>query len=815
MSHNLQFSRLALAILIVVAVAVGVSPTALRAGDISTSAANHDSAFSPSVRADEPQAVTEEDLAGLEATLVAMFQIKVDALFEGGLDEQEDKESQAEFDRLVTEWGNVLYRYYVEQGQGTIQDARQRMRYRLENISDSGIGLAEPYIDWAVAQVVAAAGPVDVPEPTPTPYEITPGLQTFGRAADGTMSGVYTDPVLPGGPVVGFSVTADGVASYQVQEAAGAETVVARYVDEAQATVEWKGVEIDGYGPLTGEQRAALADLSSDTLIDAIALIPLELGCQEEAEIDPLQLAALLLPWQMRLKYLSTDRVEEAGDMAARSSCPYFTSTEGQEVNASEQGLSSQILLSRAAPVPVVMGYFPFDVDGALEPVSSLGVGTSCRMPTAFARNIPPHPLFTSNLDTSSRRGPGHLTLIKVDGRVRGERTIPQQISIVQTDKFGHCGAMCRGACGMDCTLTNCTQTEEWHCVQGENGLNIGHGDMLRTVVYDCGVHPGCIAHDNCYDACNSRWGCGTFVAAHCRHITPAGLVRGGDIVGTSCDGEAIGKYGRTTALNWARGGGPYEERWRFEYNDPFPMARDLRACPPTVLIEWKETGDKPGEVYFVASTLQPEDLPTAFQFQWTFPDPVGAVFAGTGQKSDAVNHVFPGPGTYQVLFTLLTIEGEWVKDELVEVKVTGAKEVEPAGECLGARFHVVQVREDGVKSREYDCILLPKSVWIESAEKIKGAPLTEDEIIGVEDYYAKLILSYSNMEALAKALPPKCLEAVMQDNLWVIFDGSYIDYAGNGTIAYRAQFERGTKISEEKTEQPPPSGTNPFSNIK
>src|SRR5690606_18680651 len=83
-------------------------------------------------------------------------------------------------------------------------------------------------------------------------------------------------------------------------------------------------------------------------------------------------------------------------------------------------------------------------------------------------------------------------------------------------DEFGPCQATCRGACGADCTTKNCKYESKERCEKDEFGNNTGLSSIIHS--YTCGVHPACIAHDDCYDECNQRHGCGSWGAAYCRH---------------------------------------------------------------------------------------------------------------------------------------------------------------------------------------------------------------------------------------------------------------------------------------------------------
>lgn len=116
----------------------------------------------------------------------------------------------------------------------------------------------------------------------------------------------------------------------------------------------------------------------------------------------------------------------------------------------------------------------------------------------------------------------------------------------LEGDLAGPCGAVCRGACGADCPSTNCTVTYRTRCESD--------GGVWHLTIYNCGVHDGCVAHDDCYDDCHRSYGCGTWGAALCRR---------------GCDAVASGTYSTGVAGLWAKGYGPFQRRIDFEYRAP------------------------------------------------------------------------------------------------------------------------------------------------------------------------------------------------------------------------------------------------------
>lgn len=249
-----------------------------------------------------------------------------------------------------------------------------------------------------------------------------------------------------------------GSVSYRV-EVGGETAAQARYALDGggelrveiaagdRGTMVWGGTAIDGFGPLAGEQEAALADLAADGVMAyALAMAPLELACERD-DVPPAALAALLLPWQLLLKYHAAAPAEEIRSAADQASCLYFASP--REAYESSRPLRAYPLLSYEDPFPNVFGFAPFDAAGALA----------------------------------------------------AQRLAPQ----VQQDRYGPGGATCRGACGPDCEPANCgTPSEAWRCIT-ENGSNTGYKELW--LVYSCGTHAGCREHDDCYDFCKDRFG--------------------------------------------------------------------------------------------------------------------------------------------------------------------------------------------------------------------------------------------------------------------------------------------------------------------
>ena len=128
---------------------------------------------------------------------------------------------------------------------------------------------------------------------------------------------------------------------------------------------------------------------------------------------------------------------------------------------------------------------------------------------------------------------------------------------------MGTCGALCRGACGADCDLDNYKLSIDYQCELDEEGKNTGYA--YRALIYDCGMHRGCINHDDCYDICNMANGCNSWSVAICRHSVLPG---GSDLNAGFCDQTAIMQEGPIDPALWAYGFGYMSDRKTFIYRD-------------------------------------------------------------------------------------------------------------------------------------------------------------------------------------------------------------------------------------------------------
>jgi hypothetical protein len=103
----------------------------------------------------------------------------------------------------------------------------------------------------------------------------------------------------------------------------------------------------------------------------------------------------------------------------------------------------------------------------------------------------------------------------------------------------------------------------------------------VQYLIYDCGMHQGCIDHDNCYDQCNLEYGCGTWSAAVCRHAWTIDALLAVTQPNWWCDQKAIAEHGPIYPPLWMEGYGPQPMRETFEYQDmDYGKQKSLERCP-------------------------------------------------------------------------------------------------------------------------------------------------------------------------------------------------------------------------------------------
>ncbi len=91
-------------------------------------------------------------------------------------------------------------------------------------------------------------------------------------------------------------------------------------------------------------------------------------------------------------------------------------------------------------------------------------------------------------------------------------------------------GAECRGACGMDCPDSRCTNI-------GDLQVQVNEGICTYKNLTVCPSHKGCIDHDACYDYCTEKAGDNSVVFGHCHGL---------------CNGRCYDEYGVIQCSKWA-----------------------------------------------------------------------------------------------------------------------------------------------------------------------------------------------------------------------------------------------------------------------
>ncbi len=352
-------------------------------------------------------------------------------------------------------------------------------------------------------------------------------LEISSLSDNGDISGVYFLERGLDKKQIFFTVDQRGNAFYNLDgDPAGPLKI--QFTAENTVEIQWNKQSWDGNGPLSATEKASLVAAFESDLGQGLTSIPLQAACRSDSDLTPGQMAALLVPLQMKYKYLVSNRSGLAEELIQEYPC-----------SSSEHGLSSGlgsnlVQFTISAPVPVVPGFFPFDETGAIEGEFS----TTGSNKSACARYY----------DTS----------LDLQDPVRSTFSDPPAF-----DAPGPCGALCRGACGADCDPDNCSFSKENRCEKDENGQNTGN--VFRVVVFECGLHQGCINHDDCYDRCNLANGCNTWSAAFCRHAITSNPTQ---VQAGFCDQTAIVEEGPIDPALWMHGFGDMPLRKTYVYVD-------------------------------------------------------------------------------------------------------------------------------------------------------------------------------------------------------------------------------------------------------
>lgn len=149
----------------------------------------------------------------------------------------------------------------------------------------------------------------------------------------------------------------------------GNQEVTALVTGYDEGTVSWDGETLSGKGGLSENQMEALHAIAQSKLAAALTMTSLELACRPGAEkVDPAAAAALLLPWQLMLKYLTSYPMAVARHYAALTSCAYFPDvTAPPDTSAAARAPEPNVMvLNNESPLPATLLYFPLDREGAV-----------------------------------------------------------------------------------------------------------------------------------------------------------------------------------------------------------------------------------------------------------------------------------------------------------------------------------------------------------------------------------------------------------------------------------------------------------------
>lgn len=214
-------------------------------------------------------------------------------------------------------------------------------------------------------------------------------------------SGVVGTLEIPGvSLVVGFSAhldaeTGGATAVFSAGES-GEVLVQSEVLSNQEGSVTLGGITIDGYGALSPDEASALASLAVDPHSAGLALVPLELGCLVDSDETAAQRAALVLPWQLLIKYEPS--IPDVTYFTSSASCQYFPSED--PTNADRLTPHGGLQLAPEDPFPNVFGYFPLDGEGSTQSKSHVSgpCGAACRGVCGPDCSSPPCTIETSTV---------------------------------------------------------------------------------------------------------------------------------------------------------------------------------------------------------------------------------------------------------------------------------------------------------------------------------------------------------------------------------------------------------------------------------
>ena len=345
---------------------------------------------------------------------------------------------------------------------------------------------------------------------------------------------------------------------------AGSGDVMVFVRDLDHAELVWNGVAISGKGTLSGVQEAALRELTEGPYRSVLVRVPLELGCAF-GDIDPAVYAALVFPWQLMLKYVIDDREAHMQMALDDASCAYLPTLEQLATNHPKPAFP---LVSWTLPFPYAFGFLPFDAEGALEATPATA---------SDDRGLPKTGPELATSPDDAEQDPIRIARAVEPGQAVRQSACPSYTEL-RVGQYGPTGSsLCRHACGVDCPET-CCQEDEWTCVVGSNGRYTGQATLVRTHV--CGVHQGCIDHDDCYDECVSKY-------SDCRNVLgePSWACYHWDNFWChrQCDLQGVVDHGFEKTLDWMRGRGEFSHyvAYRYDLGPQTSPVSDAPLCPP------------------------------------------------------------------------------------------------------------------------------------------------------------------------------------------------------------------------------------------
>ncbi len=229
-----------------------------------------------------------------------------------------------------------------------------------------------------------------------------------------------------------------GVATATISTEDGAALVESEVVSRDEGSIRIGDVVIDGFGALSSSEAAALSQLAANDSVRSLALIPLELGCLDTDADTAQQRAALLLPWQILIKYEPS--FGDVTAIAVDSSCHYFSEQHNPEQMTTHGGLQ----LASEDPIPNLFGFFPLDAEGSVQLKDHIGGPCEAGCRGVCGPDCPSPPC---TIET---------TVLSCEG-IEGEYTGRADVRTEYKDCGSHAGCREHDACYDECN-------ESWDC---------------------------------------------------------------------------------------------------------------------------------------------------------------------------------------------------------------------------------------------------------------------------------------------------------------------------------------------------------------